>query len=159
MDFRTIVPAGLGIIVISAGMLFGGSHGQGGPHDAAIKARKAQMQLYAFNIGKLGAMAKGEAEYNADAAQAAADNIATMTGINGMAMWPQGSDNGAQQGTRALPAMWANFPDVGTKAQALKDAAAAMQAAAGTDLGALQGAMSALGGACGACHKAYRQPE
>ena len=31
-----------------------------GPMEDAIKARQAVMQIYAFNLGKLGAMAKGE---------------------------------------------------------------------------------------------------
>ena len=40
--------------------------------EAAIKARKAQMQLYAFNLGLLGDMAKGAVAYDASAAAAAA---------------------------------------------------------------------------------------
>ena len=39
---------------------------------AAVKARQSQMTLYSFNIGLLGGMAKGEIEYDADAAMAAA---------------------------------------------------------------------------------------
>ncbi len=31
--------------------------------EKAVKARQAVMQLYAYNLGQLGAMAKGEAEY------------------------------------------------------------------------------------------------
>jgi len=62
-------------------------------------------------------------------------------------------------GTRALPALWENFPDLMTKGKALADAAAGMADAAGTDLASLQAAMGPLGGACSACHKAYRAPE
>ena len=43
-------------------------------------------------------------------------------------------------------------------AAAFTAAAEAMSAAAGTDLASLQGAMEGLGGACGACHKAFRVP-
>ena len=46
-----------------------------GPHDKAIKARQAMFQLYSFNIGILGAMAKGEREYDADVAREAAENL------------------------------------------------------------------------------------
>lgn len=124
----------------------------------AIKARQGQMQLYAHNLGILGGMAKQEMAYDAAAAQAAADNLAAVSALNGMSMWPQGSDSGAAAGiTRAKADIWSNFPDVGKKAGDMAAAAQAMQAAAGTDLAALQGAMKALGGACGACHKAYRE--
>ena len=35
---------------------------------APVKARQAHMNLYAFNIGVLGGMAKGEIDYDADVA-------------------------------------------------------------------------------------------
>ena len=71
----------------------------------AIKARQAQMQLYAFNLGQLGAMAKGDMEYNAEAAGAAASNLAALTKLNQMALWPQGSDSDSVEASRALPAI------------------------------------------------------
>ncbi|EEX10847.1 cytochrome c-554 [Ruegeria lacuscaerulensis ITI-1157] len=125
----------------------------------AVKARKSLMSLYAFNISQLGAMAKGEAEYNAEVAAAAANNLATLSKVDQSAMWPAGTDNVADPSSRALPAIWENFADVGAKGQAFAEAAAAMQAAAGQDLDALKAAMGPLGGACSACHKAYRAPK
>lgn len=125
----------------------------------AVKARTSVMQLYAFNLGTLGAMAKGEADYDADAATRAANNLVVLTQIDQSAMWPAGSDNVSDPSTRALPAIWENFPDVGAKGQAMAEAAVAMQAAAGQDVEALKAAMGQLGGACSACHKAYRAPE
>ncbi|WP_343115599.1 cytochrome c [Ostreiculturibacter nitratireducens] len=130
-----------------------------GPHAQAIKARQGLMNFYAMNLGPLGAMAKGEMEYDAAAAQVAADNIAGVANLNLGMVWPQGSDNENAQGTRALPAIWADGSDIGAKASDLKAAAEAMQAAAGTDLASLQAAMQGLGAACGACHKAYRASE
>ena len=125
----------------------------------AVKARKSVMSLYAFNLGQLGAMAKGEMEYDADAAKAAAGNLALLSQLNQSARWPEGTDSASAEGTRALPDIWSNFPDVASKAEDLAMAASLMEDAAGTDLAALPGAMGALGGACGACHKAYRQPD
>ncbi len=124
----------------------------------AVKARTAIMDLYANNLGQLGAMAKGEVAYDAAAASAAANNLALLVQLDQSALWPQGTDSGSIENTRALPALWQNFPDVMAKGKALSDAAMAMQAAAGTDLGSLQANIGALGGACGACHKAYRAP-
>jgi len=123
--------------------------------DSAIKARKGQMQLYSHNLGVLGAMAKGEVDYDAAAAQAAADNLVLAASLNAGNMWPAGSDNSLGN-NRAKPEIWANFPDVAAKAGAMSDAAAAMASAAGTDLASLQAAMGGVGGACSACHKAYR---
>lgn len=125
----------------------------------AVKARQAQMQLYAYNISQLGAMAKMKIPYDAEAASKAASNLAALTSLDQSTLWPSGSDTPSYEGTRALPALWANYDDVIVKSTALNDAVAAMNIAAGTDLASLQEAMNALGGACGACHKAYRQPK
>ena len=141
---------------LAATALYADSHAAMHP---AVKARQAQMQLYAFNLGALGAMAKGEAEYNAEAAQGAADNLVKLSSLAAAPMWAPGTDDMSIEGTRALATMWDNFPDVMTKATALADAASAMADAAGTDLASLQAAMGPLGGACGACHKAYRAPD
>ncbi len=127
--------------------------------DGAVKARKAHMQLYAFNLGPLGAMAKGEMDYDAAMAATLAGNIAALTALDQSRYWPPGSAQGEVEGSRALPAIWEKTDDVMAKAMALNEAAVALQAAAGTDLAALQGAMGPLGQACGACHEAYRAPE
>ncbi|MEP4038043.1 cytochrome c [Pseudophaeobacter sp.] len=125
----------------------------------AVAARTAVMQLYANNLGQLGAMAKGDVEYNAEAATKAANNLSLLVQLDQSTMWPQGTDNGPIEGTRALPDLWANFPDVMAKGQAMGESVAVMQGAAGTDLASLQAAMGGLGGASSACHKAYRAPE
>ncbi|SFK64078.1 c-type cytochrome [Shimia haliotis] len=125
--------------------------------DNAIKARQAQMQLYAFSLGTLGGMAKGQIEYNAEAAQAAADNLAAVTMLHPAAFWPQGSDSASNANSKAKADMWSNYGDVQAKGMALGEAAAGMKAAAGTDLEALRGAIGPVGAACQACHKAYRE--
>ena len=124
----------------------------------AVKARTSIMQLYAFNLGTLGAMAKGDAEYNSDAAARAANNLATLTQLDQSAMWPAGSDSNADPSSRALPAIWENFPDVMSKGAALSEAIVVMQSGAGQDLDALRAAIGGVGNACAACHKAYRAP-
>lgn len=145
-----------GAMALTATMALAGGHAT--PEAQAVKARQAAMQLYAFNLGILGGMAKGDTEYNADAAQAAADNLAALTTMNQMAMWPQGTDSDAMEGSRALPALWQNFPDVSEKGKALAMAAAAMAENAGS-LDGIRANIGAVGGACGACHKAYRAPD
>ena len=153
---KTLVAAGL-ISLLSAGVVLADNHANN-PFAAGIKARQSQMQIHAFNIGILGAMAKGEAEYDAEAAVLAASNIVHSASIHQPQAWAPGSDNSAVEGTRALPALWQNFPDAGKKSAELLAAAEAMQAVAGNGRAAMGAAMGRLGGACRACHEAYRAP-
>lgn len=121
----------------------------------AVKARQAVMQLYAFNLGTLGNMAKGTIDYDMDAAQAAAGNLVKLASQNQMAYWPQGSAAGEVEGSKALPAIWENMGEVMEHSTSLIEAATAAEAA--TDLAGLQAAMGGIGGSCGGCHKSFRQ--
>ena len=122
--------------------------------------REEHMKVYGRNLGVLGGMAQGEAAYDAAAAQAAADAIlANATSPDWAIMWPEGSATGEVEGSRALPAIWENPEDFEAQHQELVTAAMAMQAAAGTDLAALQAAMGGVGASCGGCHESYRAPE
>ena len=145
---------GLSAAALVAGTAIAGGHG-GNP---AVKARKAHMQLYAYNLGILGGMAKGEVEFNADAAQVAADNLATLANMNIGSMWMPGtSSEDLPDESRALAAIWQADSMIMAEVGKLGDAANAMAAAAGT-LEGVQGAIGAVGGSCGSCHKAYRAP-
>lgn len=151
MSFGSKIALTFGAIAM-AGVAFASGHGGPSP----ISARKAHMRLYEFNVSVLGSMATGRTEYNAELAAFMAQDLAKLTTFNQRGYWPQGSDNENAEGTRALPALWENFPDVFEKAQALGAAAAAMEAAAGEGLPALQAAMGPLGSACNDCHRSYR---
>ena len=151
---RTIVITAA--VVATAGLVFAGGHGG----DPAVKARQAHMQLNQHNIAILGAMAKGEAEYNADAAMAAANNLVTLSSVvSQRSYWVPGTSN-AELGdeTRALPAIWESGSTAGEIAGQLADATAKLAAVAGDGQAALGPALGPVGGACGACHKANRKP-
>lgn len=150
---RRIISTVLAITV--AGTAFAAGHSDRAIQ-GAIKARQGQMQLYQHNLGILGAMAKGDVEYDATAAAAAANNIKAVANLDAMSMWPQGSDMDSVEGTRAKADLWTTFPAVMEQSNAMSAAANAMADAAGKDLASLQAAMGPLGGACGSCHKAYR---
>jgi cytochrome c556 len=150
---RTLTALALGAALL-AGTALAESHGS----NPAVKARQSHMQLYAHNIGVLGAMVKGEVDYGAEAAVAAAGNLAALSQLDQRTYWPQGTDSDTLDGTRALPAIWNDFPDILTKAKALTDAAVALEATAGDGLDALKAGFGPVGGACGACHKAYQKP-
>lgn len=126
---------------------------------AGIKARQAQMQLYAFNLGALGAMAKEEVSYDAAAASSAANNLMALASLSQAGYWLPGSDSDSVEGSRALPAIWAADSKVGEKGKDFFEAITTMQSTAGTDLASLQAAMGAVGKSCGACHEGYRKPK
>ncbi|MBR9863913.1 c-type cytochrome [Neptunicoccus cionae] len=149
---KTILATTATALVLSAGVF-----SPAVANEAAIKARQSLMQLYAFNLGQLGAMAKGTMEYDSGAAQAAADNLLAAASMNQMAMWPEGSDNVAMAGkTAALPEIWTTFPKITESSQALVAAAESMASVAGNDLDSLRGAMGEIGKSCGGCHKSFR---
>ena len=150
----SLICAGL---AVAATATFAGSHQ--GPHAGAIKARQSHMQLYAFNLGILGGMARGNTEYNAEAAMAAAANMAALTSLAQSAYWPAGSDNASAEGSKALPNLWTDFAGAAKIGGDLAAASANLAAVAGDGLEALQGAMGPIGGACGACHKTYREAQ
>lgn len=159
MKFSLTLGAGLVAAIALASTAMGGGHADKAI-EAAVKARQAQMQLYAFNLGLLGNMAKGTVEYDAAAASGAAGNLAALSRMNQSRYWPQGSDTESfGEGTRALPAIWQEGSKAGEIGKEFGMAAAAMEDAAGNGLDALRGAIGAVGKTCGACHDDYRQPK
>ena len=70
---KSITAIGIGAAMIATAG-FAASHSEKAASDA-VNARHAQMQLIAYHTGILGGMAKGETEYNADMATAAATNL------------------------------------------------------------------------------------
>ncbi|MGI9357742.1 MAG: c-type cytochrome [Rhizobiaceae bacterium] len=133
-----------------------------GDFDKQIKARQSVMKLYSFNLGILGAMAKGEMDYDADLAKASADNLLATAKMNNGAMWPKGSDMataGNENLTWAKAVIWSSFPKVGEKHQALTDAATKMAAEAGNGVDAIRANIGTVGGSCKACHDDFRAPK
>jgi cytochrome c556 len=127
-----------------------------------IEARQSFMHVYSFNLGLLGAMAKGEAPYDADVAAAAANNLLAASKMNNRAMWPAGSDMSAagyKDATAAKPEIWSANSEIGAKSKALTDALETMAAAAGTGLDAVRSNMGAVGNGCKGCHESYRAEE
>lgn len=156
MRVTKIIATASTALVLAGTVAFAAGHST--PEAAAAGARKAHMQLYSHNLGILGNMAKGSVDYDIDAATGAAKNLAALAVMDQSAYWLPGSSNADMEGTRALPAIWENGEDVAAKAKGMVDAAMAMEAAAGS-LDGVRANIGAVGGACGACHKAYRAPD
>ena len=129
------------------------------PEDLAVEMRQGHMLNFAHNLMTLGAMAQEKAEYDAATATAAAENLSHLAAIHWDYYWPEGTSNADREDSGALPAIWENMDDFNAKHEALQQALATLQTAAGTDLASLQGAMQGVGKACGDCHETYRVKE
>lgn len=135
------------VLALSVAALAGGAFAQAD----AIKARKDGFQIFRTSMGAI----KKAVDDNgpASAAVAPAEAIAAQAAKQ-LAHFPAGSDKGE---TKAKPEIWANMADFQAKMKAAEDGAkklAASAKAGGMD--AVKADFGALGGACGACHKAYR---
>lgn len=125
-----------------------------------IKARKAMMQVYAFNLGLLGGMAKGKLPFDSKLANEAANNLLAAATMKNSAMWPQGSDSTALPGkTRAKAENWTTWPEAGKKHEAFIEAAQAMASNAGSGVDAIKANIGAVGKSCKGCHEDFREPK
>lgn len=129
------------------------------PFADIVETRHGLMMQMAADVGKMGAMVKGDAPYDAAVAAKAAANVAAIASVISMDQFPAGSETGASADSFAKPDIWATPQDFQAKITDLNAAAEALKAAAGTDPDSLKTGITALGKACGACHSAYRQSE
>lgn len=117
----------------------------------AIKARKDGFQVFRTSMAAI----KKAVDDNgpASAAVAPAEAIAAQAPKQ-PAHFPAGSDKGE---TKAKPEIWANLADFQAKMKATEAAAVKLAASAKAgNMDAVKADFGALGGTCGACHKAYR---
>lgn len=127
--------------------------------EKAIEGRQGLMDVYSFYLSVVGDMAKGNTEYNPEAAQNAADNLLAAASMKNGPMWPEGSGNDNiefGEMTRALPEIWTTYPEIGQKGAALIEALEEFQQVAGTGLENLQTGMGPVGKACKGCHEEFR---
>ncbi|PWE30922.1 c-type cytochrome [Pararhodobacter marinus] len=127
--------------------------------DPNVTARHAMMQLYAYNLGVLGGMAQARIEYDPELATEAATAIYHVSMAHADRMWPEGTEAGATEDSRALPAIWENRAEFDAAAEALTAAAESAMGTVGTDLASLQAGVGGIGQSCSGCHRTFRQPE
>ena len=129
------------------------------PYKDAVEIRHGLMLQMASDLGTLGGIAKGTTPYDATLATKASSNVAAIGSVISMAQFPAGSEYEKSADSYSLPDIWAKQDDFLAKIVDLNNAADAMKTASATDAASIGAAMAQLGGACSACHKAYRQPE
>ncbi|GAB4205602.1 MAG: cytochrome c [Tibeticola sp.] len=121
--------------------------------DDAIKYRKAAFTVMGAHFGRIGAMVNGKAPFDAKAAAANADIVATMSQLPWAAFGPD-TDLGD---TRAKPEIWKEQAKFKQGAEKLQAEAAKLAAAAKTgNLDNIKAAFGPTAETCKACHDAFR---
>ena len=116
---------------------------------AAVKARQDVMKSNGATNGRIA---------KSDNAKAIADdaNILVGNAKKLATLWPA---NSITPDSNAKPEIWQNMADFTAKLKAFEAAATQLAAvAAKGDVQAAKDAQKAVGGACGACHQAFRGP-
>jgi cytochrome c556 len=115
--------------------------------------RQAAMKQVGGAVGQLSAMAKGDAPFDAAAAQAA---FATMNTVakTYADLFPVGSETGFE--TEAAPAIWENVDDFKAKVAKFEADTGAAAALTFADAAAVGEALGPVTANCGSCHQAYR---
>ena len=113
-------------------------------------AREELMEKNGAAVGILGGMASGKEAF--DAAKAA-EAKATLIADAGMIAEVFKEQGAADPASEAKPEIWTNWEDFLAKANALTEAANAIDVASAESIGA---GMGAIGGACKDCHTSYR---
>ena len=115
----------------------------------AVKPRIEAMKTIGGAMKVVGEMAQGKTEFDADAAKAALDTMATTAATIPDVFKAEEMD----PESHAKAEIWTNWDDFVADAEALQKAAEAADPSSPETLGA---SMRDLGGACQACHKEFR---
>ncbi|MBT5032246.1 MAG: cytochrome c [Proteobacteria bacterium] len=147
---KLIVGAALGSMLIAGTA----NAQQRDPVQSAIKYRQAVYTLVGAHFGPIGAMMRGNVDFNIDEVRA---NAASLAGVVPLALNAFKIESLADN-SDALPGIWQNQADFDEKMSALQMAVPAFAEAAASASGAddLREAFGAVGSACRGCHEEYR---
>lgn len=134
-----LIPGGIGVLAQSSD---------------PITQRQNLMKNNQEQMRTLTGMARGQAPFNAAAAQAAFQRVA-QNAQQIPTLFPAGSNQGK---TAALPTIWERKADFEAHAAKLEQDAKAAQGMI-TDQASLQAAIQRVGQSCGGCHEPYRRKE
>lgn len=120
----------------------------------AIEYRQGALAVMGHHYGRIGAMVNGKAPFDARAAQANAELVATLARLPWSA-FVEGSDKGDSS---ARPEVWSQPDKFRAAAQRLQDATVRLSEAAKTgNPDALKTAFAATSEACKSCHDDFRK--
>lgn len=119
--------------------------------DNPVAKREQMMKQVGASVGALGAIAKGEKPYDAEAVKAALTTISTE-----MKVFPDHFPAGSEVNSAAAPAIWDNMDDFKAKSMKLASDADTLLASMPADQAGVQQAVQTLGANCSTCHQTYR---
>lgn len=152
----------MSLALIGSLLLTGTAVAQDGDEiEGAIEYRQAALSTLGWNFGPLGAMAKGDMDYDAEEAAMRADRVKQLS-VMPWEGFVEGSLQGNGHGveTDALAKIgddWQGFEDKQRKMQ--EEAAKLAEVAANGDFAALREQVAATGKSCKNCHDDYREEE
>ena len=136
-------------LVLGLVMVGGIALAQSKATDPTVHARQTLMDGNGAAVGVLAAMAKGERDFDAGAAEVAKQGL-----IAHAAEIPvKFKENATDPATKAKPEIWDNWDEFAKYAAGLGTAAAALDA---STLDGVKAGLGAVGGACKACHEEFR---
>lgn len=122
----------------------------------AVKTRQSVFRMLSFSNGPLGAMARGQAEFDRETAIQAAERVAYLAEFIPEII--RATDTrGTDVETRAFDSMWENLGEVDQLAMDLRDGAmAAIEILNNQGASGVRQAVMEIGPKCGACHDRFR---
>jgi cytochrome c556 len=123
-----------------------------GVENAAVQARMHNMMEIVDDLKVMGDMAKGQTAFDAEAAQAAAKDIARHAAETPSFF----AMNETDPKSEAKPIIWDQFGDFTAKSRSLEAVALDVSASL-TDLDNLKQGMSQIAQTCKDCHGVYRE--
>lgn len=130
-------------------LVAGAAFAEGEASDPTVKARMDLMKGIGGSVKVLGDMAGGKTAFDAAAATAAKEALMAASADISAKFEPQATDPASE----AKAEIWTNWDDFVTKATALNTAATSLDA---SSVDTIKAGMGDIGGACKACHTAYR---
>jgi cytochrome c556 len=119
----------------------------------AVKYRQGGFAVMGHHFARIGAMAQGRVPFDAAAAQANADIVATLA-----ALPFNGFIDGTADNSRAKPVIWSQRSQFDGLARDMQEEVLKLQAAARTgDLALLRASFGSAAASCKACHDTYRE--
>ena len=123
--------------------------------ERAVETRQSVLHLMGWNMGPLGAMARGRMDFDAARVETNADRLLALANMMSDAFGPDTRANTVT--TEALDKIWEQPEAFAAKIQDTIDAAARLKSVAGSgDEGAMREAIAGLGSTSGSCHDDFR---
>lgn len=145
----TKTPLAMALLVAGIGSV---ALAHGGVKNATVMARMNGMTSISEAMKVLGAMAKGQTQFDSETARAAAKDVAYLSAqIPDLFQAPETDPK-----TEALPVIWERFDAFTALAQETETSALALSQSLTTP-DDLTAGLAQLGATCKACHKEYRK--